>query len=497
MKTTLQENCFDMRNMAWLNDIVNSSHLVLLSMLAKLIHQRLTVRAALLVIMMVFSSTAVPAAGAVPPDSSPAASSDATVSQPATIETVQLATGSNPPMQVSPTAVERDGADATLQSGGLYWSGQEIAVAVPESVTDADTVEIRQYSSEYRRAGSLVREFDLGIDRSIEIPTTGLNGKYLLVPAGTRSQAFQVSSDGVATNLVDPRDTLFEVAEQSLRIEWGQDQITTGDDGDDDVGLDIRSNRARYNLKVSADGLDYDDLESLFRSGGAANNPDPYTNRQPFAIDGVVHDGYADDDELVIRGLRDDSLIADFTQIDAGRYNLTFEVTDTGVTSRTPVGDEEMNENSPEVKPDPAFFNLTDFDPASTTVAPNNPLTVSAMVTNTGGTAATQTVEFRIDKDPVASEEVSLDPDESKTVSFDIETPDESGRYVHSVHTTDTSVTGELTVEPSESESEPGSEPESDPEPEAETDDGTPGFGGIVALAALIAAALLVIRRRP
>jgi PGF-CTERM protein len=397
-------------------------------------------------------------------------------------------------MQVSPPIVEREGADATLQSGGLYWSGQEIGVAIPESINDADTVELRRYSSDDARAGSLVREFNLDTDRALEIPTPELDGRYLLVPAGNRSQAFEVGSDGVATDLVDPRNALFEVAEQSLRVEWGQDRITTGDD---DVSLDIRSNRARYNLKVSADDLDYDDLESLFRSGGAADNPDPYTDRQPFAVDGVVHDAYADDDELVIRGFSDDSLTADFTQIDAGSYSFTFEVTDTGVTSGAPVGDEEMNEDLPEVEPDPAFFNLTGFDPASTTVAPGNPLTVSATVTNIGGTAATQTVELRIDEDPIATEEISLDPDESRMVSFDIETPDEPGRYVHSVHTTDTSVAGELIIEPSEAEPEPGSEPESDPEPEAETDDGAPGFGGIVALVALVAAALLVVRRRP
>lgn len=460
-------------------------------MLDRFTHQRLAVRATALAMIMVLSIIAVPVAAATPADSLPTTSSDATVTQLAAIETIHLVIGSDVQMQVSPPTVERDGADATLQSNGLYWAGQELAVAIPNSVSDADTIEIRRYSSDDARAGSLVREIRVDENRSLEIPTSGLDGMYVLVPAGDRSQAFSVGSDGVATALVDPRDARFEVVKQSLRVEWGQDQITT----DDDVSLDIRSNRARYNLKVSADGLDSDDLESLFRSGGAADNPDPYTDRQPFAVDGVVHDAYADDDELVIRGLRDDSLTADFTQIDAGSYSFTFEVTDTGVTSDAPVGDEEMNEDPPEVEPDPALFNLSDLEPASTTVAPGNPLTVSATVTNIGGTAATKAVELRIDGDPIATEEISLDPDERNTVSFDIETPDEPGRYMHSIHTTDTSVAGGLTVEPSEAE--PDSEPESDPEPEAETDDGTPGFGGIVALVALVAAALLVIRRRP
>jgi len=449
-------------------------------------HQSLAVRTTLLAVITVFSIIAVPVVGAAPAHLLPAASSDSTATQSATIETAQLAIGGDVPMQVSPPAVERDGADAILRSNGLYWAGQELAVAIPDSVSDADTIELRHYSSDDAHAGSLVREIGVDDNRSLEIPTSGLDGMYVLVPAGNRSQAFSVGSDGVATDLIDPRDARFEVVKQSLRVEWGQDRITTGDD---DVSLDIRSNRARYNLKVSADGLDYDDLESLFRSGGAADNPDPYADRQPFVVNGVVHDAYADDDELVIRGIRDDSLTADFTQIDAESYSFTFEVTDTGVTSGAPVGDEEMNEDPPEVEPDPAFFNLTDLEPASATAAPGNPLTVSATITNIGGTAATKTVELRIDNDPIATKEISLDPDENNKVSFDIETPDEPGRYMHSVQTTDTSVAGVLTVE------SPEAEP--DPEPEPETGDDTPGFGGIVALVALIMAALLVIRRRP
>lgn len=450
-------------------------------------HQRLAVRATILTAIMIVSIITAPVAGTALSHSSPAVSSASTVSQSPPFETTKLAVDSDEPMQVSPPAVERDGADAVLQSSGLYWAGQDLGVTIPESVSAADTIELRRYNSENTQAGSFVREFGLGTDRSLEIPTAGLDGMYVLVAAGNRSQAFRVDSDGIATDLVDPRDAHFEIAEQSLRVEWGQDRITTGDD---DVSLDIRSNRIRYNLKVSADRLDYDDLESLFRSGGAANNPTPYADRQPFAVDGVVYDAYADDDELVIRGLRDGSLTADFTQIDPGSYRFTFEVTDTGVTSGAPVGDEDSNEELPEVEPDPAFFALTDLDPTSATVESGDSLTVSTTVTNIGGTAATQTVDVRIDNDSIATEEISLDPDERETVSFDIESPDEPGLYMYSVHTTDTSVVGELTVESSEAEPEP------DPEPEPETDDDTPGFGVIVALVALITAALLLISRR-
>lgn len=456
-------------------------------MSVKSTHRTLAVRATVLAAILIFSIIAVPVAVAAPAESSLDPSTTSAGSQSITTDTNHLAISSGLPMQVSAPAVERDGVDAALRSGGVHWSGQELGVTIPESVTDADTIELRRHSGSDARAGSFVREFGLDDDRSLTIRTAQLDGTYVLVPDGDRSQALRIGSDGVAADVVAPDNAQFEVAKQSLRVEWSQDRITTSDD---DVSLDIRSNRARYNLKVSADGLDYDDLENLFRAGGAASNPDPYADRNPFAVDGVVHDAHADDDELVIRGVRDGSLTADFTQIDPGSYSFTFEVTDTGVTSGAPVGDEEAGEDAPEVDPDPAFFELTDLDPESATVAPGDQFTVSATVTNVGGVDDSQTVALRIDNETITTEEVSLEPDGSNTVSFDVEAPDEPGAYIHSVHTADSNVFGNLTVESPETEDDP------EPEPEPETDDDAPGFGVLAALVALIAGALVVIRQR-
>ena len=471
----------------------------------------LAIRAALLSTVMLLSVLAVPLAGVAPLTTD---RPDTTTTQSIPSEATTPALAGAPHPQVTPPTPERGGVDAVLQPGRTRFAGQTLGATIPEAVSDADTVSLRRHDPGSNRAGSFVREVRVDDDGALTIGTASLDGKYLLVPEGDRSQAFRFDSDGVATELVDVRDARpFEVAQQSLRVEWGQDRITTNDD---DVQLDIRSNRARYNLNVSADGLTFEDLENLLRAGGAADNPDPYEDRQPFAVDGVVHDAHADEDVLVVRGFGDGSLTADFTEIAPGDYRFTFEVTDTGVTSGAPVGDGDDGDDdadAPEPEPDPSFFNVTDLDPATATVTAGDPLTVSATVTNIGGTADTQPVELRIGNDTVATEEATLEPDDRETVTFEVDAPAEPGTYIHAVHTANASLTGELVVEaadqpdhdddadvdddaPPEGTDDADDAPPEGTDDEAPADDDAPGFGVLVALIALVAATLLVIRNR-
>lgn len=404
--------------------------------------------------------------------------------------------------QSTPPLVGRAAADAALRSGGVFFSGQTLGLEIPASVSGAETFELRTYDRGDDRAGSFVREFGLDGDDRRELSTDRLRGEYVVTVGGDRSRIVRFGSDGVATGTVGPADARpFEVVEQSLRVEWGQERITTGDD---DVDLDIRSNRARYNLNVSSESLDFEELEALFRAGGASGNPDPYADRQPFAAGGAVFDAHEDEDVLVVRGLRDGSLTADFTHIDAGTYAFSFEVTDTGVTSDAPVGD---GETTPEADPDPAFFEVRDLDPTAATVAPGASVTVSARVTNVGGTEASQPVELLLDGESVTRESVRLAPDESRTVSLEFDAPDTAGEYAYSVATANATRSGALTVEAAAPEStetpgaDPGPETGGDPgggptdEPTPEPVD-QPGFGVPAALGALAAATLLAGRRQ-
>jgi len=205
--------------------------------------------------------------------------------------------------------------DASLQSGSIVWQGQQVNLTVPNNVASGDTFELRRYDSSNDRTGSFVREFAVDDDRAYLLDSERLSGEYVIVPAGERGTVVQFDSTGTATGTVDAADAdPFEVVVQRLRITWETDDITTSDD---EVEVEIDSNRARYNMNVTAEGLDFDDLETMFRSTpDHTDASDPVTDRSPFA----GHDTYADDDVLVVRGYGDGTLLADFRHIDPGTY---------------------------------------------------------------------------------------------------------------------------------------------------------------------------------
>lgn len=98
--------------------------------------------------------------------------------------------------------------------------------------------------------------------------------------------------------------------------------------------------------------------------------------------------------------------------------------------------------------PEDPFFEVSDLDPQDVTVDRGDVIDVSATITNTGGAEDTQDVEFRVGGETLASEEVTLDRDESEEVVFEgIEADLAGGDYEHGVFTDDDSQTATLTVE--------------------------------------------------
>jgi hypothetical protein len=119
---------------------------------------------------------------------------------------------------------------------------------------------------------------------------------------------------------------------------------------------------------------------------------------------------------------------------------------------------------------EPANFDVSNLD-APDTVDEGDRIDVSADVTNTGEQAGTQTVEFRLDlnqdgtladDEALTSQEVSLDPGETQTVTFaDLDTSGLDGEYAHGVFSENDSATATIEVD------------EDDPEPPAPTADVT------------------------
>ena len=199
-------------------------------------------------------------------------------------------------------------------------------------------------------------------------------------------------------------------------------------------------------------------------------------------------------------------LMTNRTRIDAdGEFAAIFDFSDVeeGQEFTASVSGQSFDDlaRTPGIVGEPvgSVFEVSDLDPTDVTVEQGDVIEVSATITNTGDQDDTQTVEFRVDGDALASEEVSLSPDENTTVVFsDIDTAGlEPGNYEHGVFTLDDSQTATLTVEGEETPTPtetPTPDADDDDEPPADDDDQA-GFGAVVALIALLAAALIAARR--
>ncbi|AJF25495.1 hypothetical protein SG26_07015 [Haloarcula sp. CBA1115] len=123
-------------------------------------------------------------------------------------------------------------------------------------------------------------------------------------------------------------------------------------------------------------------------------------------------------------------------------------------------------------------FTLESLDAPTTATAGDN-ITVDASVANPNDFNTTQAVEFRLGGQPLASESVTLDANESTDVTFTVDTTGvEPDTYTHSVFTRDDGAFAEITIdsavdvpeEPTEDETEepPANETEEPPANETE-----------------------------
>lgn len=99
-------------------------------------------------------------------------------------------------------------------------------------------------------------------------------------------------------------------------------------------------------------------------------------------------------------------------------------------------------------RPEEAVFDVSGLDPVEATVAQGDTINASATIENTGGQEATKMVEFRLDNETLASQNVTLESGAETEVVFEnVNITDvESGDYTHSVSTEDDEQTGTLSV---------------------------------------------------
>jgi PGF-CTERM protein len=157
------------------------------------------------------------------------------------------------------------------------------------------------------------------------------------------------------------------------------------------------------------------------------------------------------------------------------------------------------------VTPAISEFNVTDTRVRDQDISVGDAAIVETRVTNTGNVAGNHTLNLMMSDGSIVTKNVSVDPGETVVVTF-TPTIDTAGEHaislgnetysfsVNEPNTTDDSTTDDPTT------SDPGSETTSDPGtdtttvPSGESSGTTPGFGLVVALVALLAAALVALR---
>jgi len=155
---------------------------------------------------------------------------------------------------------------------------------------------------------------------------------------------------------------------------------------------------------------------------------------------------------------------ADTTGIEPGDYRHGVFTEDDGQVAAVTVSDS---------------FTLESLDAPTNATAGDN-ITVDATVANPNDFNTTQTVEFRLGGQPLASESVTLDANESTDVTFTVDTTGvEPDTYTHSVFTRDDGAFAEITIEaavdtpeePTENETEEPTEGETEGPTENETEE--------------------------
>ena len=354
--------------------------------------------------------------------------------------------------------------------------------------------------------------------------------------AGPNTERLRVDAENSSLDVIVEEDSVFivmdtdEVAFDSENFEPRIDNLA--DETDEDFEFDVRfRNQDVRLLEFDDDDEDIEDvreqLDAQFEVEEAFFDfdQDPYNVT---ASDDVVFEG----DTNAAPGSEFDARVRS-TGETSPRFNINedasvdedqnwesdeFDLTETSAGDtfqlelRSTIADDRPTVDGNVVDDDaePAFFEVSDLDPADAEVEIGDVIDASATITNTGDEDGVKDVEFRVDGDTIDTQEVELEAGEEVTGEFEIDTSDlAAGDYEHSVWTEDDEEVGSLTIvdpdaddddEPADDgvdDTDPADDADDEEPPADDVDDDTPGFGALVALVALIAAALLATRRRP
>ncbi|WP_276253233.1 CARDB domain-containing protein [Halomontanus rarus] len=263
--------------------------------------------------------------------------------------------------------------DAVVTNDGGFEGAQPVALAVGNETVDAAEVTLaggasETISLEWEPDGTDVGERNLTVSSDDDSASTTVT-----VAEPPAEAAFDVTIDD-APETVESGETI-------------DIEATVENVGDRSATTDLEFVVDNETVETETVMLDEGSTETVTFSVDAADDADG--ERYEIAI------RTADDEETV-----------------------TVAVEDAG-SSPPPWSPPSDPEPEPEPEPDPAAFEHSEVTVSETNLEPNEPVTVTATVTNVGGETGTQEATLRVDGEIVATANTTLQADESASITFE------------------------------------------------------------------------------
>lgn len=200
---------------------------------------------------------------------------------------------------------------ADLEEGNNYWTGQELNYTNSTIDLNSADIELLNITGDDDDR-TFVTEVGSNDQNNLTIDTENLRtDEYVLVVEGS-SETDEVN---------------FDLRNQNLDITPEESQLINGNGEDSETEFNIDSNRVDFYMNVTSNGLDGNELRTVF-GNGTVNT----------------------DDNDVLNVSSDDLETVDFSSVSSDEYNLEFEVVDADANSTATVtvsepGDAQANFN--------------------------------------------------------------------------------------------------------------------------------------------------------